>query len=137
MQQIQGVLNVTGRLLLCAIFLMAAVVEHIPRFHEVTNLLAARGIPWPAVVHGVAVVFLIAGSLAVITGYQARLCADVAGVHGAGDLSVPRALGSSRFQRPPGSGDSTPQESRHPWALLMILANGAGPMSIIGFQARK
>ena len=77
MQQLQGLAAVTGRVLLCVIFLMAAVGSDIPHFDAVSQLMASKGIPMPKLMLAGAIVFLLAGSLSVITGYRARIGASL------------------------------------------------------------
>ena len=65
MKQPQGIVAVTGRVLLSVIFLMAAVGNKIPHFSDVDQLMAGRGIPQPKLTLTGAIVFLLAGSLSV------------------------------------------------------------------------
>jgi len=67
MKQLQGILAVTGRVLLCIIFLMAAVGNKIPHFSDVAQVMDSKGIPQPKLMLAGAIVFLLAGSLSVIT----------------------------------------------------------------------
>jgi putative oxidoreductase len=73
MKQLQGFVTVTGRVLLCVIFLMAAVGSDIPHFGDVAQLMGSKGIPIPTLMLAGAILFLLAGSLSVITGYKARI----------------------------------------------------------------
>ena len=45
MKQLQGFVTVAGRILLCVIFLMAAVGNKIPHFSDVAQLMTSKGIP--------------------------------------------------------------------------------------------
>ena len=47
MKQLQGMVAVTGRVLLCVIFLMAAVGNKIPHFGDVAKLMDYKGKPIP------------------------------------------------------------------------------------------
>lgn len=77
---VAAVLSIAGRLMLCAIFLLSAVMEKIPNFQHVVKVMGDEGVPMPNVLLIGAIVFLIGGSLSVITGYHARV--------GAGMLAV-------------------------------------------------
>jgi putative oxidoreductase len=46
-QALRGPLTVLGRLLLCTIFLMAAVGNKIPHFSEVAKIMGSVGVPAP------------------------------------------------------------------------------------------
>jgi putative oxidoreductase len=74
---IRGVITVIGRVLLCLIFFMSAVGNKIPEFSQVADLMASEGVPVPKLMLVGAIVFLIAGSLSVIFGYQARFGATL------------------------------------------------------------
>lgn len=65
-------LSVLGRVMLCTIFVMSAVGNKIPQFENVAKYMASEGVPAPQVMLAGAIVFLLVGSAAVITGYQAR-----------------------------------------------------------------
>lgn len=138
MQQIQGIVNVTGRVLLCSVFLMAAIIQDIPHFADVARAMASHAIPWPRAMLGGAIVLLIAGSLSVITGYRARLGATLLLVfvasatwffHNFWDISDP-TLRQEQFMH-------FMKNLSIMGAMLIVVANGAGPMSIVSFQARK
>jgi putative oxidoreductase len=72
-QAIRGPLTVLGRLLLCTIFLLAAVGNKIPHFSDVAKVMESVGVPAPHFLLAGAIVFLLAGSLSVIAGYKARV----------------------------------------------------------------
>src|SRR5438552_13742113 len=72
-QVLRGPLTLLGRLLLCTIFLMAAVGNKIPHFSDVARIMESVGIPAPQLMLVGAIVFLVAGSLSVIAGYKARI----------------------------------------------------------------
>jgi putative oxidoreductase len=69
---LRGLLSVLGRLALCAIFLMSAIGNDIPKFSDVVEMMTKAGVPAPQVLLPGAIAFLIVGSLAVIVGYWAR-----------------------------------------------------------------
>jgi putative oxidoreductase len=70
---LQGLLSLIGRVLLCAIFLMSAVGQDIPKYNAITKDMANHGIPYPQYALGGAIAFLILGSFLVIVGLWARL----------------------------------------------------------------
>jgi len=137
MKLLQGIVAVTGRVLLCVIFLMAAVGNKIPHFSDVAQLMASKGIPQPKLMLAGAIVFLLAGSLSVITGYRARI--------GALLLLVFLVLATYYFHNFWAISDAKAQQEQMVQfmknlsmmgAMLFIIANGPGPMSI-GSVKRK
>jgi putative oxidoreductase len=62
-----------GRILLGTIFLLSALGNKIPHFQAVAGSMAKEGVPAPQVMLAGAIIFLIAGSVSVILGYQARI----------------------------------------------------------------
>jgi putative oxidoreductase len=69
---IRGFLSLISRLMLCAIFVMSAVANKIPRFGATIAMMEAEGIPQAKYMLIGAIAFLILGSLLVILGYKAR-----------------------------------------------------------------
>ena len=137
MQQLQGLVTVTGRVLLCVIFLMAAVGNKIPHFNDVAQLTASKGIPQPKLMLAGAIVFLLAGSLSVITGYRARI--------GASLLLVFLVLATYYFHNFWAIAEAQAQQEQMiqfmknlsmMGAMLFIIANGPGPMSIVSMKQR-
>ena len=131
MKQLQGFITVTGRVLLCVIFLMAAVGNDIPHFGDVAQFMASKGIPAPTLMLAGAIVFLLAGSLSVITGYRARI--------GALLLLVFLVLATYYFHNFWAITEAKAQQEQMVQfmknlsmvgAMLFIIANGPGPMSI-------
>ena len=148
---IQSITTVAGRVLLTFIFLMSAVGNKIPNFNGVAGYMAAEGVPAAKVMLAGAIVFLIAGSLSVIAGYKTRI--------GAGLLLVFLVLATYFFH----DFWTWPQDAM--WvlssnsdvqlpvaqiemisfmknlalmgAMLFIIANGAGPMSVDAEPAAK
>lgn len=140
----QGVLTIAGRVLLALIFLMSAVGNKIPQFSSVVQTMENQGIPAPQIMLVGAIVFLLAGSLSIIVGFKARI--------GAALLLIFLVLASYYFH------DfwtwpeeamwvlNTNEERRQSaqqlemisfmknlalmGAMLMIIANGPGPMSL-------
>ena len=73
MHAVQGFLSVVARLIITAIFLSSAVMNKIPQFNNVAEMMAAKDVPQPKVLLAGAIAFLLLGSLSVILGYKARL----------------------------------------------------------------
>ena len=65
-------LSVLSRVMIATIFLMSAVGNKIPKFNDVANLMAFKGVPLPQIALAGAIVFLVAGSLSVIAGFKTR-----------------------------------------------------------------
>lgn len=72
-----GVFALLGRLMLAAIFLMAAVGQSIPKFSDTAASMEAEGVPAPKIMLGGAILFLIAGSLSIAAGFKARIGATL------------------------------------------------------------
>lgn len=68
----QAALSVLGRISIATIFLMSAVGNKIPKFNDVVSYMASEGVPLPQFALVGAIVFLVAGSLSVITGFKTR-----------------------------------------------------------------
>jgi putative oxidoreductase len=73
MSIIQGLISLLGRLLLAAIFLASAVMNHIPNFADITNMLAAKGIPAPMVANAISIALMLLGGVSLVLGYKARI----------------------------------------------------------------
>src|SRR4051794_22010823 len=80
MSALQGVVSVVGRLFLITIFLSSAVMNKIPNYGTVVGVMEEHHVPAPQVLLPGAIVFLIAGSLSVLVGYQARIGAALLAV---------------------------------------------------------
>jgi putative oxidoreductase len=127
---LRGPLTVLGRLLLCTIFVLAAVGNKIPHFSDVAKIMDAAGVPAPQLLLVGAIVFLVAGSLSVILGYKARLGATL--------LLTFLVLASYYFHPFWKLEGEAQQEQMIQFmknlsmmgAMLMIMANGSGPMSV-------
>jgi putative oxidoreductase len=130
---LQGILAVLGRVMLCTIFSMAAVGNKIPNFRAVADVMASKGIPAPTIMLVGAIVFLIAGSLSIILGYKARIGATL--------LLIFLVLATyyfhfHDFQQATDQKEKTEQMIQIMknmglmGAMLLIIANGPGPMSL-------
>ena len=132
----QAPIAILGRLLLAAIFLINPLVNLIPNFSATTSAMQSAGAPMPAILLSVAIAMLIAGSLALIAGYQARW--------GAFLLLIFLVPATYYFHAPWRAGDAAEagQQVIHflkniglMGAMLLIMVVGSGPGSID--QVRK
>jgi putative oxidoreductase len=127
---LKGLVSLLGRVLLCAIFLMAAIGNNIPNFDATVKVMKDRGVPQAQYALIGAIVFLIVGGVSVIAGYTARF--------GAFLLLVFLALATYYFHN---FWDLTGQERQEQMihfmknvalmgAMLVIIANGSGAWSL-------
>jgi putative oxidoreductase len=135
MRIVVGVVGVLGRILLCTVFLAAALGYTVPDVHGFAQVIAAKGAIAPTWVLVGAVALLVVGSLSVVVGYKARLGAltllaflapATCYIHGFTFWSLVNS------------------QARHDHvvclatnlsimgAMLFIVANGAGKMSLDG-----
>ncbi len=141
---LQGLTTVLGRALLVLIFMMSAVGNKIPQFSKVVGLMESQGVPMPNVMLAGAIVFLLAGSLSILVGFRARI--------GAALLLIFLVLATYYFHdfwTWPAEATwvlNTNAEVKMPvmqiemisfmknlalmGAMLLIVANGSGPMSL-------
>ena len=131
---LHGLLNVSGRLMIAAIFLLSAVGNKIPKFDDVAALMKSQGIPQPQVMLAGAILFLIAGSVSIILGYKARI--------GAGLLFVFLALATYYFHDFWNIINPLKQQLKQEQmiqfmknlslmgTMLFVMANGSGAMSL-------
>jgi len=129
-QVLRGPLTVFGRLLLCTIFFMAAVGNKIPHFSDVARVMESVGVPAPQLLLVGAIVFLVVGSLSVIVGFKARVGAT---------LLLTFLVLASYYFHPfwKLEGQAQQEQMIHfmknlsmMGAMLFIVANGSGPMSL-------
>ncbi len=127
----QGIVTVLGRVLLSAIFLMSALGNKIPKFQDVAGYMSSEGVPTPQLMLVGAIVFLIAGSLSVILGYKARW--------GAVLLIIFLVLATYYFHDFWTFSDAQERQMQMiqfmknmalTGAMLMIVGQGAGPLSL-------
>jgi putative oxidoreductase len=137
MSALQGSVTLLGRVLLGTIFLMAAVGNKIPHFSQVASVMDAVGVPAPQFMLVGAIVFLIAGSLSVIIGYKARIGAV---------LLLTFLVLASYYFHPFWNLDGQAQQEQMihfmknlsvMGAMLFIVANGSGPMSLDSWFQRR
>jgi len=126
-----GIVTVLGRLLLSTIFLISAVGNKIPNFSGVRKIMADHGVPLPTIMLFGAIVFLVVGSLSVILGFKARIGAMLLFVflvlatyffHDFWTLDDPREKQMQMIQ--------FMKNLSMMGAMLFIMANGSGPMSL-------
>src|SRR6516164_6499886 len=136
-EMVRGLLTVLGRLLLCTIFLLSALGNKIPHFSDVAKVMESVGVPAPQFMLAGAIVFLLAGSLSVIVGYKARV--------GAALLLTFLVLASYWFHPFWKLEGQAQQEQMIQFmknlsmmgAMLFIVANGSGPMSLDSWLAKS
>src|SRR5262249_27245083 len=136
-QVLQGPLTVLARLLLVAIFLLSAVGNKIPHFSDVAKVMESVGVPAPQFLLAGAIAFLLAGSVSVIVGYRARI--------GAALLLTFLVLASYYFHPFWKLEGQAQQEQMIQFmknlsimgAMLFLIANGSGPLSVDSRQARQ
>jgi putative oxidoreductase len=130
-ESFRAILAVIGRVLLCAIFLVSAVMNDIPNFQKTVGMMASMKVPEPQILLPIAIVFLIVGSVSVVIGFKARF-----GVLLLFLFLIPATY---FFHNPTGITDAGEQlnQINHLMknvalmgAMLFIMANGAGPGSL-------
>lgn len=128
---VQGIVNVVGRALLVAIFLMSAMFNKIPNFANVVKHMGAEGVPAPQILLAGAIVFLIVGGISVLIGFKARIGALLLLVflmlatyyfHDFWNVTDPAMQMAEQIQ--------AMKNAALMGAMLMIIANGAGPFSV-------
>ena len=128
---VQGLVTVLGRIMLSTIFLMSAVGNKIPNFNTVAGYMESEGVPLPRVMLAGAIVFLIVGGWSVILGFKARW--------GAGMLLVFLILATFFFHDFWTFAEAQRQQTETiqfmknlalMGAMLLIIGNGSGPMSL-------
>jgi putative oxidoreductase len=72
MHVVQGFLSLVARLMITAIFLSSAVLNKIPQFNGVAEMMAGKGVPQPKILLAGAIGFLLLGSVSLILGFRAR-----------------------------------------------------------------
>ena len=135
---IQGIVAVLGRVLLCTIFLLSAVGMKIPKFSDTADMMAHHGIPMAKFMLVGAIVFELAGTLSVVLGYKPRIGATL--------LLIFLVLATYYFHDFWDKTDpkEVEQQMTHflknlglMGAMLLIIANGTGPMSLDERFAKK
>lgn len=75
--QLQGLTSLLARVMIATIFFMSAVGNKIPQFNNVVGYMEANDVPQPQILLIGAIVFLIAGSISLVVGWQARVGASL------------------------------------------------------------
>jgi len=133
----QGLLSLTGRVLLCTIFFMAAGGNKVPNFNKVVSDMKDHHIPLPEVMLVGAIVFLLVGSASVIFGYKARF--------GAALLAIFLVLASYYYHNFWALEGELKEMQMIQFmknlsmfgAMLFIIANGPGAWSLDACLAKK
>ncbi len=127
----QGLLSLSGRILIAAIFMMSAAGNKIPNFNAVAEAMGKVGIPSPQIMLAGAIVFLLAGSALLVLGLYARIGALLLLVflvlatyyfHGFWRLEDAHAKQEQMIQ--------FMKNLSMMGAMLFIIANGAGAWSV-------
>ncbi|MCR9293043.1 MAG: DoxX family protein [bacterium] len=69
---LSGPISLASRVLIALIYLLSAVGNKIPNFSSVAEYMASENVPFPQLMLVGGIVFLITGSLSIITGFRAR-----------------------------------------------------------------
>jgi putative oxidoreductase len=77
MSALQGFASLLGRVLLAAIFLGSAAMNHIPNFNDVVQAMTKEGVPLPTASHVIAIAFMLVGGILLVLGYYARFGATL------------------------------------------------------------
>ena len=127
-----AIVSILGRLLLCAIFLMSAVGNKIPKFEQVVGYMESKGVPQAKYALMAAIAFLIIGSLSVIVGFRARFGAFLLAL-----FLIPTTY---YFHNPAAHPAESPEAQAEMiqlmknaglfGAMLFIIANGSGAGSL-------
>jgi putative oxidoreductase len=135
---VAGVVNVVGRVLLTAIFLMSTFGQKIPKFQETVAQMEAQGMPIPNLMLVGAIVFLVTGGLMVLLGFKTRV--------GAALLLTFLILATYFFHDFWTMTDPKQKEteminfmknSALMGAMLILIARGSGPWSLDNHFAAK
>ena len=136
MSALQGVGSLLGRVLLAAIFLGSAAMNHIPNFNGVVQMMAKEGVPMPTASHVIAIALMLVGGILLVLGYYARFGATL--------LLVFLILAAYYFHDFWTLDAAAAQEQQIHFmknvammgGMLIIIANGPGAWSIDG-RSRK
>ena len=133
----KDMLHAIGRVLLASVFFLSAAISKIPNFPHTVERMRSAGVPLPSVLLVGAILFLLAGSLSLAAGFKARA--------GAMLLLIFTALGTSYFHAFWTAADPAAMQAQFIafmknialiGALLMVVANGAGPVSLDARNSR-
>lgn len=129
-QTLSAVLTVIARIMIALIFLMSAVGNKIPNFSSVAGYMGSEGVPAPQVMLIGAIAFLVLGSVSIMIGFQARIGATL--------LLIFLVLATYYFHDFWTLEGAEAQQQMIQFmknlslmgAMLFLIANGAGPMSL-------
>lgn len=77
MNALTGPSSLIGRLLIVLIYLLSALGNKIPQFSNVADYMRAEGVPAAPLMLVGAIVFLLVGSVSVVSGYRIRVGASL------------------------------------------------------------
>ena len=128
--QLSGLTTVAARVSIALIFFMSAVANKIPNFSGVVQYMTGAGVPQPQIALVGAIIFLIAGSISIILGYKARI--------GAALLLIFLVLATYYFHDFWTFEGQERQQQLIQFmknlslmgTMLLLIANGPGPMSL-------
>jgi putative oxidoreductase len=137
MDQARGLLALAGRALIVGIFLVSVVFNKIPNYSGVANTMAGEGMPAPTIMLGLAIVFMVLGSVSVMVGFKARI--------GALLLLIFLVLATYYFHdfwsvEPERKGLELTHFLKNAsliGTMLFLIANGPGPGSLDELLARR
>lgn len=135
--QVQGLLTVVGRVMLSTIFFMAAVGNKIPNFNGVVGYMQDHGVPAAQFMLVGAIAFLIVGSVSVILGFKARFGASLLLVFLALATYYFHAFWNLEGQLQQNEMIQFMKNLSMAGAMVFIIANGSGPMSLDNLLASK
>jgi putative oxidoreductase len=129
---LRGFVSLLGRVLLAAIFLASAAMNHIPNFNGIVQVMTKEGVPMPMAAHGLAIAFMLVGGISLVLGFFARF--------GAMLLLIFLALAAFYFHDFWTLEGAAAQEQQIHFmknvammgAMLIVIANGPGAWSIDG-----
>jgi putative oxidoreductase len=130
MHVVQGFLSLLARLMITAIFLSSAVMNKIPQFNGVAEMMAGKGVPQPKILLAGAIAFLLLGSVSLILGFRARWGAFLLLVF----LAAATWYFHAFWKLPPE--EQMPEQIAFMknlalmGTMLFFLANGSGPWSL-------
>jgi putative oxidoreductase len=134
MHVVQGFLSLVARLMITAIFLSSAVMNKIPQFNGVAEMMAGKDIPQPKILLAGAIAFLLLGSVSLILGFKARWGAMLLLVF----LAAATYYFHAFWKLPADTAPETFRDEQIAFmknlalmgTMVFFLANGSGPWSL-------
>jgi putative oxidoreductase len=136
---LQGVLALLGRILLSLLFIASVAMQKIPQFGQTAQSMAEQGVPWPEAALVGAIAFLSVGSLCLIFGCYARIGALLLLVF----LVLATWYYHDFWKLPEGDPQLRIEQGNFMrnlalmGAMLLVVANGPGPLSCDAARARR